>query len=157
MLVRWLTNPETHLQLNRQLIMVSLSLSLFVSGCEQKKTVQCKQIFQIVRDVTSSNKDINYANSKQSASEQSWLKAASRLALAADSIDVIKISQIQLVQYQKQLAAVYRIYSQATYDAVQARENKDLEFLQEARKNSIKAGKMQQNLIHRINSYCIDR
>lgn len=157
MLVRWLTNWETHFQRNCQLIMVSFCLSLFVSGCEDQKTVQCEQIFQLVREVTQSNRDINYVNDRQSASEPSWLKAASRLALVADSIDALEISQSELVQDQKQLAVVYRIYSQATYDAVQARENKDLEFLQDARRNAIKAGKMQQNLIQRINSYCIDR
>ena len=157
MLVRWLTNWATPFQRNCQLIVVSFCLGLFASGCEEKKIVQCEQIFQIVRDVTKSNRDINYANSKQSASEQSWLKAANRLALAADSVDALKISQSQLVQYQKQLAAVYRIYSQATYDAVQARQNKDLESLQDARRKATKAGKMQQNLIQRINNYCLYR
>ncbi len=157
MLVRWLVNFKTHHKISYQSILVSLFLSLFAIGCQEQKVVQCEQIFQIARSVTQSSQDISYANSKQPEENQGWLKAASKLTLAADAISALKINQSQLIHYQNQLATVYRIYSQATHDAVIARENKNLEALNHARKTAIKAGLIQQNLIQEINNYCLKR
>jgi hypothetical protein len=157
MLVRWLVNLKTYHKISYQPILVSLLLGLFASGCQEQKVVQCEQIFQIARSVTQSSKDISYVNSKQPEEKQGWLKAASRLTLAADGISALKINQSQLIYYQNQLATVYHIYSQATYDAVRARENKNLEALNHARTTAIKAGVIQQNLIQEINNYCLER
>ncbi len=151
MLLRWLVNLKPYHKISYQPILVSLLLGLFASGCQEQKVVQCEQIFQIARSVTQSSKDISYAN------EQGWLKAASRLTLAADGISALKINQSQLIYYQNQLATVYHIYSQAIYDAVRARENKNIEALNHARTTAIKAGVIQQNLIQEINNYCLER
>ncbi|MEM7758259.1 MAG: hypothetical protein AAF298_09055 [Cyanobacteria bacterium P01_A01_bin.40] len=145
-------------QLNKNflLLFTSMALGIIVMGCEENKTVQCEQIFQIARSVAESYQDISYAKGIESLEMKPWLQAASQLDSAAKSIKALNIDNSQLIQYQNQLATVYRIYSQATYDAVRARENKNLAALESARSDAYKAGKMQQSLIQEINAFCLD-
>lgn len=134
-------------------VSIGFLLGLLAIACEDQRRVQCRQLFQIVQSVTQSNKNISYA--ADGVKKQSWLKAANRLTWAADSVSALKLDRSQLVEYQTRLAKVYRIYSQATYDAIEARENKNIEALDRARTSAIEAGKTQQKLFQEINEYCL--
>ncbi len=147
---------KEHGKSNLQLILVSILAGLALFGCEENSKAQCEQIFQIARNVTESNKNISYLDAQQPVEMKSWLQAASKMESAANNIKALKISNSQLIQYQDQLATIYRIYSQATYDAVIARENQNLESLKSARIDATKAGELQQNLIQEINAYCVE-
>ena len=147
---------KEHGNSNLQLILVSILGSLALFGCEENNQAQCEQIFQIAHNVTESNKNISYLDAQQPVEMKSWLQAASKMESAANNIKALKINNSQLIQYQHQLATIYRIYSQATYDAVTARENQNLEALKSARIDATKAGQLQQNLIQEINAYCVD-
>lgn len=129
-------------------------LSLFTVSCEENKSSQCEQIFQVVRDVQQNNQNASDDN-EQSSEMKNWLEAANRFNQAADQMTVLKINHSELIAYQNQLITIYRIYSQATYDAVTARENKDILALKSARQDALKAGKIQQKLIKEINTYCL--
>ena len=85
------------------------------------------------------------------------MQAAEEMYRAAEAIDTLKLDNSELIQYRDRLAAIYRIYSRSTYDAVTARENKNLEALESARSDAVKAGQMQQNLVREINAFCLDR
>ncbi|MBE9047035.1 hypothetical protein IQ255_21990 [Pleurocapsales cyanobacterium LEGE 10410] len=139
-------------------LLVGVALSLLVSGCGESKYTQCEQIFRIVRNVTENSQDVNY-NTKdgQPTEMNSWLQAASMMNTAADRLQALQINNGDLSEYQNQFAIVYRSYSQATYDAVQARENQNLEALKSARNDAATAGQMQQQLIKEINAYCLDQ
>lgn len=139
---------------NYQLILIIISLSLFTVGCEENKSAQCEQIFRVVEDVQQNNRNASDAN-QQSDEMKSWLQAANRFNQAADRIAILKINHSQLITYQNQLVTIYRIYSQATHDAVRAKENLDLPALKSARQDAIKAGIIQQKLIRQINHYCL--
>ncbi len=144
-----------------RLIFLNILAGLTILGCEENRIAQCEQIFQIARNVTESNKiesnkNISYPGAQQPVELKSWLQAASKMEHAANNIKALKINDSQLIQYQHQLATIYRIYSQATYDAVRARENKNLEALKSARNDATKAGELQQNLIQEINTYCLN-
>jgi hypothetical protein len=139
---------------NYQLILVIISLSLFTFGCEENKSAQCEQIFQVVEDVKQNNQNASDVN-QQSDEMKSWLQAANRFNQAADRIAILKINHSELITYQNQLVTIYRIYSQATYDAVRAKENLNLPALKSARQDAIKAGVIQQKLIRQINNYCL--
>lgn len=146
-------------QHNRNILwlsMINIALSLLIISCEENKAVQCKPIFLIARQVTTNFQDINSGDQKQSGTPHYWLSAASQFNSAADKIQALKIDNSQLIQYQNQLAAVYRIYAQATYDAVRARENKNLGALEAASQDANQADKMQQDLIQEINAFCLD-
>lgn len=146
---------KAYIQGNYQSILAIACLSFFTVGCEENKSAQCEQIFQIAQDVQESNQSASYINHEASFEMKSWLKAANKFNQAADHLAALKINQGELIDYQNQLATIYRIYSQATYDAVRARENQNLAALESARNDAIKAGKIQQELIQKINAYCL--
>jgi PBP1b-binding outer membrane lipoprotein LpoB len=146
---------KTHLkssgfQSNYWLILAIVLLSFFAVGCEENKSTQCQQIFRIAQDVKASNQQLNNVNKQPSEIMKSWLEAGNRFNQAADNLALLEINHSELIEYQNQLITLYRIYSQATYNAVRARENHDLSALQSARQDAIKAGARQQN-----NAYCL--
>jgi len=140
---------------NYWLISVVVLLSLFSAGCEENQSVQCEQIFQVAKEVQESNQNISKSD-EQSDETKNWLQSANTFSQAADRIALLEINRSELIKYQHQLVTIYRIYSQATYDAVRARENKDLSSLQSARQDVIKAEVVQQKLIREINTYCLN-
>ena len=130
-------------------------IGLFTFGCKDNKLAQCEQIFQIARDVNQGDLQTSYIDSEVPLEIKSWLSAARKFDRAADNVTALKISHSQLINYQNQLATVYRIYSHATYDAVRARENQNFTALKSARNDATKAGEVQQELIQKINNFCL--
>jgi hypothetical protein len=137
--------------------LITILLSLLICGCSQSKLTQCEQIFRIASEVSSNSKTVSYTNDEDLSQMKTWLEAASTMNKAANNIQALHINNGELIKYQNQLVTIYRIYSQATYDAVEARESKSLEALELARIDAQKAGKMQQNLIKNLNNYCLNR
>ena len=142
---------------DRCLWLTAILFSIFMSGCSESKLTQCEQIFKIAARVNESISQLDYTNSEDSSQIKSWLEAAKMMNQAAHNIEALHINNGRLIGYQNQLATVYRIYSQATYNAVQARENKSLEALKLARIEAQKAGIMQQEAIENINAYCLNQ
>lgn len=138
------------------LIMVTVLLSLLF-GCSEKKFTQCEQIFQIAHSVTENSKNVNYGKDKQPTEMKSWLETADMLNIAADKIQALDLDDSELIGYQNGLVTIYSIYSQATYDAIDARESENLEALKAAQIDAKKAGEMQQDLIEEINAYCVNQ
>lgn len=145
---------KVYFRSNYQSVLLFVFLSLFAVGCEENKSAQCAHILQISQDVKKSNQDFIHPR-QQSGEIKSWLKAANNFEQAADRLLVLELNQGELITYQNQLATIYRIYSQATYDAVRARENQNLSALKSAREDAVKAGKIQHQLIRQINTYCL--
>ena len=139
------------------LALVNIMLSLLIFGCESNKFAQCQQIFQIARDVTANNRELSRRDREQLGEVESWLQAAATMERAADKLKALNIDNSKLIQYRSQLATIYRIYSQATYDAVNARENQNLARLKSARSDAEKAGEMQRNLVREIDAFCVNR
>lgn len=151
---------KTHLKINcsksnywSMLVIVLLSFSTM--GCEENKSTQCQQIFHIAQDIKTTNQHLGKVNEHSPEIMKEWLQAANEFNQAADRLAVLELNRSELIKYQNQLITLYRIYSQATYDAVNARENQDLPALQFARQDAIKAGIIQQKLIREINTYCL--
>ncbi|MGL5078688.1 MAG: hypothetical protein ACRDBG_23055 [Waterburya sp.] len=138
-------------------ILMGIILSLLISSCGENRLTQCEQIFRIAQGVKENSKNVSYTNQEQPTVMKSWLEAASMINQAADKIEALHINDSELIGYQNKLVTVYRIYSQATFDAVQARENKNLEALKAARIDAQTAGEMQQSLIKEINAYCLSK
>ncbi|MEL6438552.1 MAG: hypothetical protein AAFQ80_04770 [Cyanobacteria bacterium J06621_8] len=144
-------------QQHKKIMLLSINtvLCLLTFGCGSSQASQCEQIFQIARQVTASSQNIASSDSSQPLEKKYWLEAASNLNGAAAQVRALEIDQSQLIGYQNQLAAVYQLYSQATYDAVRARENKNLAALEAARRDAVQAGKIQRELIRKINAFCL--
>ena len=136
-------------------LLITLSLSILFSSCGESKLTQCEQIFKIVAGVNNSIDRVGNTTSKDLNQIAIWLEAANMMNRAAENIAALHINNSELIGYQNKLATVYRIYSQATYNAVEARESKNLEALELARLEALKAGDMQQKAIEGINTYCL--
>lgn len=135
-----------------------------ILGCEDGKYSQCEQIFHIARNANSRIQNISEQSQgivdssgylQQSREMKSWLAAANMMNQAADNIVALKLYNSKLAAQRQKLATIYRLYAQATYDAVEARENKNINALKIARTDAERAGKMQQDLIREINAYCV--
>lgn len=110
-------------------ILVKIGLSLLILGCEESKFSQCEPIFQIAHHLSDRSSKLNYTGDRQLTEIKSWLQTAGMMDRAADRLEALKTENSKLIEYQNKLATVYRIYSQATYNAVKARENKNIEIL----------------------------
>lgn len=142
---------------NLLLVAVNIMLGLFVFGCEKHKLAECEQIFQVAQHVIAHEEELNRPNKTELTGETSWLQTAEMMDRAADRLEALNIDNSKLIQYRDRLATIYRLYSQATYDAVSAREQKNLAVLKSARNNAEQAGLRQQKLVREINTFCLER
>ena len=138
-------------------ILGAIFISLLCSSCGENRYTQCEQIFKIVHQVTSISKNISYGAREQPIQLKQWLEAADLMTKAAQQIKALHIDDAQLIEYQNKFANIYHTYSQATYDAVNARESRNINALQVARDRAIAAGEIQKNLVKKINSYCVTK
>ena len=144
-----------HSKTNRKLLFLGVVM-VFISGCGNNKYTQCEQIFQIANRLNQNVNNLSYFDNQQPTEMKSWLEAASTIDRAANHLEALQINDSQLIEYQNKFVTVYRIYSQATYDAVKARENKNFQALESVKNDAQKAGQMQQDLIREINAYCLN-
>lgn len=133
----------------------SILLSLILSSCGQNQLSQCEQIFKIAQGVNQNSQNVSYTQDEELSEMKIWLEAANMMNTAASKIEALHINDGNLIPYQNKLVTIYRIYAQATYDAVQARENQNLPALQTARIEAKKAGEMQQDVVQYLNTYCL--
>ncbi|GAB4546882.1 MAG: hypothetical protein Tsb0014_41510 [Pleurocapsa sp.] len=144
-------------KINPVYILGVIVTSLLMTSCGDNKYSQCEQIFQIAHQVTKINQNISYTASEQPTQLKQWLEAADIMTKAAQQIKALHIDDTELIQYQNKFAKIYQTYSEATYDAVDARESRNIDALQTARDRAMAAGEIQKNLVEKINSYCIEQ
>lgn len=142
---------------NSSLVLLSILISLWISGCNENRYNQCQQIFQIAHSVTNNTQKINSTASQKLQETKIWLQAAALMRRAAEQMRALPINDTDLIKYQVDLADIYQIYSQATVDAVKARESQNLEALLVARSHVATASQRQQVLVDQINTYCLNR
>jgi hypothetical protein len=134
---------------------LGITMVNLISGCSVSKNSQCQQIFQIASHVSKETKNLSLSSSEEGLKDmKTWLQAADLMNKAAEQLKALSIEDSQLIEYQNKLAQIYNLYSQATYDAVNARETKNIEALKSARHDAEMAGKLKQESIEGINSYC---
>ena len=140
---------------NRKLLLLGVVMML-IAGCGKAKYTQCEQIFQIANRLDRNVDRLSYFDDRQPTEMKSWLEAASAIDRAANHLEALEINDSQLIEYQNKFVTIYRIYSQATYDAVKARENQNFQALESIKSDAKKAGDLQQDLIEQINAYCLN-
>ncbi len=136
-------------------ILTSMAIATILSGCATTKYTQCEQIFNLARQVTNSSEAIAYTAKEQANELKTWLTAAKLMDTTARQLEALPIEDLQLNEYKTKLASVYQVYGAATIEAVKAREIKDLTALKAARDRARSAGKLQQEAVAQLNSYCL--
>jgi hypothetical protein len=132
-------------------ISLTIFLSIFISSCSPSKLSQCQEIFTIINTVNNEAKPLK---NKPSNDLNNWLEAADTIQKAAETMKTLAIKDPQLQEYQENLTTSYSAYAQATRDAVKAFQNQDREAAQAAKIKVGEAGKLEQEVDQKINTYC---
>ena len=129
-------------------------ISIFVVACESRKYTECQQMITLANKVTKQTQAIAEKSSDRDLAN--WLEASEIMKQAAENIAALEIEDSQLIEYQGSLTNIYRVYAQATYDAVNARENRNLSALQTAREEAKNISEVNYSLVKNINKYCLE-
>ncbi len=144
-----------HLSLKKYYYLLCL-ISLGLFGCDNAKYAQCQQIIEIANKANHQTQQI-ISQSNQSIESKIWLEGTTIMSQAAEQINALPLDDPQLVKYQNNLVKIFSVYSQATTDAIEARENKNLKALESAVAEAQKAGLLKEEIVSGINSYCLGK
>ncbi len=133
---------------------LSILVNLLAVSCSDNKSAQCEQIIQFANGVVQAKTKLVNTTNAEDMESKTWLQAARMITQAAQQLESIPLRDPKLINYQANLAQIYRIYSQATYDAVKAWENKNIKALQTAHTDAERAGKLEKKLGNSLNTYC---
>ena len=142
-----------HLSLKKNGYLFCL-ISLGLVSCNNAKYAQCQQIIELTNQVNRQTQEV-ISQSSQPIETKIWSEAASIMSQAAEQINTLSLEDPQLVNYQNNLVEIFRLYSQATDNAIEARANKNLKALESAVAEAKKAGVLKEQLVTGINSYCL--
>ena len=130
-------------------------INIFFVACEPQKYAECEQMITLANNITKQTQAI--AENSSDRALEDWLEASEIMKQAATNIEALEIKDSQLIEYQEGLVDIYQVYAQATYDAVKARESRNLPALQSARDDAKNAGEINTNLVKNINNYCLEK
>ncbi|HHP7229364.1 MAG TPA: hypothetical protein ACFCUY_00720 [Xenococcaceae cyanobacterium] len=130
-------------------------IALALVGCNNSKVTQCQQLITIANQVSRQTQEMINQTGDLALETQQWSQAARLMNQAAENITSLSLQDPQLREYQNSLVKMFRLYAQATDDAVQARADKNLVALKAANETAQKAGLLQEKLVSGINSYCL--
>lgn len=138
---------------NSLLIILWGFINIFVVACESRKYTECQQMITLANKVTKQTQAIAEKSSDQDL--DNWLEASDIMEQAAENIAALELKDSQLIEYQESLTNIYRVYAQATHEAVKARENRNLSALQSAHEEANNISEVNDNLVKNINNYCL--
>lgn len=141
----------------RQLALALATIAFLISACTETKSARCRQLYAIAEEIAASNQSLDLSTKHKPIEFQSWRSAATRFERGANRIGALQIELPELVAYQNQFVALYRLYARAIEKAVRARENQDLAAFNLARADAIEAGLVQQQTVREINAYCLSK
>lgn len=134
------------------LLFTLLLTSQTLTGCPNQKIKDCQTIIATATEIqTQTQNNLNNRNLKD------VIKVAQSFQQAGETIEKEEIKDEELAQYSQNLSTIYQKYGQLTLDFISAFETKDQEkaiFY----KNELQQLFQQQNeLVQKINAYCIIR
>ena len=132
-------------------------ISIVFVACKSQKYAECEQMITLGNNVTKQTQAIAQNSSDRDQDLKNWLEASNIMKQAAVNMEALEIKDPKLLEYRGSLVNIYRVYSQATYNAVKARENKNLKALQSARGDVEKNAEVNSKLVKDINNYCLKK
>ncbi len=125
-----------------------------ISSCTETKSQECAKLITLANETVEEAKRVTAG--KESTDPEAALLASDTMELAAKEMENLNISDPQLQTYQKQFIQMYEETAQATRSFVKAYKNKDIEKLKPAREELEKATALDQELVTKINDYCLE-
>lgn len=138
-------------------IFLSIITSLLSVACGETKYSQCEQIITIANSVAQQTHQLIELKTSQQIEAKTWMQGAEIMAKAAQKLEALPIKDAKLINYQADLAKIYRTNSQVTYDMIQAWQNKDLVAAQTAQTKVQTVGELERKLGNEINFYCLNK
>lgn len=137
------------------LLPLAATLSLLTVSCSESKVSQCNKIIKVANQAVTEAKSIT--NGGQASDSKAMLKAADAMEKASKDMEVIKVNDQKLKDYQTRFVTMYRDTSKATRDFVAAFQKKDRSAAEAALTNLQKATTPEKQLVEGINVYCTDK
>ncbi|PSO49598.1 MAG: hypothetical protein BRC33_06135 [Cyanobacteria bacterium SW_9_44_58] len=137
-----------------RVVCLIVTISLISSGCAATKRNQCQKIIELANDTVKEAR--NLTNGQKSTDPEAALLAADTMEMAAQEMASLEISDPKLQQYQKDFIDMYRNTAQATRSFVKAYEKTDQRQLKQAREQLKKATAPEEELVTKINQYCLE-
>jgi hypothetical protein len=125
-----------------------------ISSCTETKSQECAQIITLANETVAEVERITAR--EKSTAPQAALLASDTMELASEEMRDLNISDPQLQTYQKQFAQMYEETAAATRSFVKAYNQKDINKLKPARQELKKATALDQELVTKINDYCLE-
>lgn len=125
-----------------------------ISSCTETKSQECTKIITLANETVEEAKRVTAG--KESTDPKAALLASDTMELAAKEMEDLNISDPQLQTYQNQFIQMYEETAQATRSFVKAYNNKDIEKLKPAREELEKVTALDQELVTKINDYCLE-
>ncbi|MFP4133954.1 MAG: hypothetical protein ACLFQP_07255 [Halothece sp.] len=131
-----------------------VAIVMVISSCTEAKSQECAQIITLANETVEEAKSVT--TGKESTDPEAALLASDTMELAAKEMEDLNISDPQLQTYQNQFIQMYEETAEATRSFVKAYKNKDIEKLKPAREELEKATALDQELVTKINDYCLE-
>lgn len=134
------------------IIFLSTAMGLLTTSCADTRYSQCKQIIQISIQVKEEIEEL--CQDCQSENSQEALQVADVMESSAAQMASIEIDYEELQGYQGGFVELYRGWSQATRDFVEALNQKDIKAAQSAKEKLQQFGSKEKEIVDGINNYC---
>lgn len=134
------------------IIFLSTAIGLLTASCADTRYSQCKQIIQISIQVKEQIEQL--CQDCESENSQEALQVADVMESSATKMAAIEIDYEELQGYQSGFVGLYRGWSQATRDFVEALNQKDIKAAQSAKEKLQQFGSQEKEIVDGINNYC---
>lgn len=135
---------------------------LLLSSCQRidPTVYECQQLLEEINNIVIDAQTITQPEQGLTQGEPNldlWLQAADVLQKGSQAIAALPIKSDTLQDYQTKISTIYDEQAQATYEMVQAWQEKDLEKAQSAKQKAQQAGQQEQVTGTSLNNYCQDK
>ncbi|QDZ41194.1 hypothetical protein FRE64_15325 [Euhalothece natronophila Z-M001] len=136
----------------RPLFLVVIAIAM--SSCTVGRSQECAKIITLANETVDETKTIT--DGQETTDPEAALLASDTMELAAKEMADLNISDPQLQTYQNQFIQMYEETAEATRSFVQAYNNQEMSELELAREEVKKATVIDQELVTKINDYCLE-
>jgi catalase len=144
-------------------LLIALSLIPLIQSCQRidPSVYECQQLLEEINGIVIEAQSITLPEQNKTNTDPNvepnlelWLQAADVLQKGSESIAALPVKTEILKDYQTEISQVYGEQAQATYEMVEAWQQKNLMKAIAAQKRTKQAGELEQTTGKALNDYC---
>jgi hypothetical protein len=136
----------------RVIVPMTVAISFLTVSCGESKVSQCQKIINVANQASTEAKVLTKGG--QPIDPDAMVKAADTMDKAAQAMELIKLSDNKLKEYQTGFSKMYRDTSTAMRGLVEPLKNKDRQKVFATLKNLRQAIVPEPQLVSGLNTYC---